>query len=372
MESNKEKEAGASADTSATLHTDKPDQDDDAPQQQSGMVNYLQNVLAQLKLFDQGSGQEDEEKPKPEQLLSDLSLQGVAEYMQTEKCKNVIVMCGAGISTAAGIPDFRSPGSGLYHNLQKYNLPSPQAIFEISFFKENPEPFFALAKELYPGVFKPTLGHYFLKLLDEKGLLLRAYSQNIDTLERIAGLEDDKIVEAHGTFHTAHCLLCGEEYSQDWMRDKIFKDELPRCTKQDCDKGLVKPDIVFFGEALPMKFHKRRLEDFSKCDLLIVMGTSLKVQPFASLVDNVPETTPRLLINREKAGSGEDPLLMMMMGFGGGLRFDDEDNYRDVFWEGNCDDGCRALCSLLGWLKELDDKVETEHKKIDEEAKSKK
>lgn len=78
---------------------------------------------------------------------------------------------------AAGIPDFRSPGSGLYDNLQKYNLPYPQAIFEINFFRENPKPFFILAKELYPGIFKPTPGHYFIRLLQDKGLLLRHYTQ---------------------------------------------------------------------------------------------------------------------------------------------------------------------------------------------------
>ncbi len=97
---------------------------------------------------------------------------------------------------AAGIPDFRSPGTGLYDNLQKYNLPSPQAIFEIGYFKQNPKPFFHLAKELYPALFKvsgycnligstknitfhpqPTLCHYFIRLLAEEGLLLRNYTQ---------------------------------------------------------------------------------------------------------------------------------------------------------------------------------------------------
>lgn len=71
--------------------------------------------------------------------------------------------------SAAGIPDFRSPETGLYHNLQKYELPEPQAIFEINFFRQNPKPFFTLAKELFPGSFKPTISHYFIKLLHEKG-----------------------------------------------------------------------------------------------------------------------------------------------------------------------------------------------------------
>jgi hypothetical protein len=100
-------------------------------------------------------------------------------------------------------------------------LPHPQAIFEIGFFKENPTPFFTLAKELYPGSFKPTPCHYFIKLLEEKGLLLRHYTQNIDTLERVAGIEGDKLVEAHGTFHAAHCIGCRKEYTQEWIKGAL-------------------------------------------------------------------------------------------------------------------------------------------------------
>ncbi|XP_023803167.1 NAD-dependent protein deacetylase sirtuin-2-like, partial [Cyanistes caeruleus] len=141
---------------------------------------------------------------------------------------------------AAGIPDFRSPGTGLYSNLQSYNLPYPEAIFEIGFFKKHPEPFFALARELYPGQFKPTVCHYFMRLLQDKGLLLRCYTQNIDTLERVAGLEPELLVEAHGTFFTSHCLRssCRQRYDLAWMRERIFSSLVPKCEK--C-QGLVKP-----------------------------------------------------------------------------------------------------------------------------------
>lgn len=106
----------------------------------------------------------------------------------------------------------------MYDNLQKYNLPHPQAIFELDFFQENPKPFFVLAKELYPGSFKPTVCHYFIRLLHDKGLLLRHYTQNIDTLERVAGIPGEKLIEAHGTFHTGHCLECRKEYPLQWMK----------------------------------------------------------------------------------------------------------------------------------------------------------
>ncbi|XP_050187168.1 NAD-dependent protein deacetylase sirtuin-2 isoform X1 [Myiozetetes cayanensis] len=299
---------------------------------------------------------------KPERVLDELSLDGVSRFLRSERCKNIICMVGAGISTSAGIPDFRSPGTGLYANLQSYDLPYPEAIFEISFFKQNPEPFFALARELYPGQFKPTVCHYFMRLLQDKGLLLRCYTQNIDTLERVAGLDPERLVEAHGTFFTSHCLRpsCRQPYSLSWMKERIFSSLVPKCEK--C-QGLVKPDIVFFGESLPSRFFTLLQSDFQKVDLLIIMGTSLQVQPFASLVSRVPVNTPRLLINKEKTGQSD--ALMSLMGFGCGMDFDSEKAYRDVAWLGDCDSGCLALAELLGWKEELEELVRREHAAID-------
>ncbi|KAF4076691.1 hypothetical protein AMELA_G00217990 [Ameiurus melas] len=304
-----------------------------------------------------------------EKVLDELSLDGVARYIQSGKCKNIICMVGAGISTSAGIPDFRSPGTGLYSNLQKYNLPYPEAIFQIDYFKKHPEPFFALARELYPGQFKPTVCHYFIRMLKDKGLLKRCYSQNIDTLERVAGLEGEDLIEAHGTFHTSHCVsfLCRKEYTMEWMKDKIFADDTPKC--ETCN-SLVKPDIVFFGENLPTRFFNSMKKDFPQCDLLIIMGTSLQVQPFASLVSRVPTSCPRLLINMEK--SGQSDFSMGFLGFGGGMDFDSDKAYRDVAHLSTCDDGCLALAELLGWKAELEELVKHEHALIDSKDAKKK
>lgn len=297
-----------------------------------------------------------------EKVLDELTLDSVARYILSGKCKNIICMVGAGISTSAGIPDFRSPGTGLYANLQKYNLPYPEAIFQIDYFKKHPEPFFALARELYPGQFKPTVCHYFMKMLKDKGLLTRCYSQNIDTLERVAGLEGEDLIEAHGTFHASHCVsfLCRKEYTMDWMKNKIFSEEIPKC---DSCGSLVKPDIVFFGENLPSQFFTSMKMDFPQCDLLIIMGTSLQVQPFASLVSRVSNRCPRLLINMEKTGQSE--FGMGLFSFGGGMDFDSDKAYRDVAHLSTCDDGCMALAELLGWKKELEELVKREHALID-------
>ncbi|XP_017773603.1 PREDICTED: NAD-dependent protein deacetylase sirtuin-2 [Nicrophorus vespilloides] len=281
-------------------------------------------------------------------VLESPTIDEVVKFIQSGKCKNIVTMVGAGISTSAGIPDFRTPGSGLYDNLQKYDLPHPEAIFTLDYFFMNSKPFFMLAKELYPGTFKPSKSHYFIKLLEEKGLLLRHYTQNIDTLERVAGVSNDKLVEAHGTFHTGHCLGCRKEYSQDWMKVRIFNDETPIC--EDCP-GVVKPDIVFFGENLPLRFFKLAKSDFKKCDLLIIMGSSLTVQPFGSLPERVASSCPRVLINNEKAGN---------------LEFDNPNNYRDILMEGDCDLQCQVLADKLGWSDELKELIIREHKLIDD------
>lgn len=280
------------------------------------------------------------------------------------KFKSIVTMVGAGISTSAGIPDFRSPSSGLYHNLQKFNLPYPEAIFELDYFRENPQPFFKLAKDLYPGTFKPTPSHYFVKLLQDKGLLLRHYTQNIDTLERIAGVDHEKLVEAHGTFYSNHCVDCSKEFSMEWAKKEIFADNVPSCI--ECN-GIVKPDIVFFGENLPERFYVMPHQDFKQCDLLIIMGTSLTVQPFASLVDYVSDHCVRLLINRDKVGKNSSGFFRSMI-FGEGLCFDLPGNRRDVAYEVDCDDGCFFLAEQFGFGDELRELVKKEHARIDAEA----
>ncbi|XP_069084460.1 NAD-dependent protein deacetylase sirtuin-3, mitochondrial-like isoform X3 [Pleurodeles waltl] len=201
------------------------------------------------------------------------NLTDIADLILHGTCKKIIVMVGAGISTASGIPDFRTPGTGLYDNLVRYNIPYPEAIFDINYFTHNPRPFFALAKELYPGKYKPNFVHYFVRMLHEKGCLLRLYTQNIDGLERMAGIPSEKLVEAHGSFLTASCHLCYTPFPAKEAQESIVNGHIPRC--KFCH-GVVKPDIVFFGEDLPKRFYELS-KDFGNADLLIIMGTSLEI-----------------------------------------------------------------------------------------------
>ncbi|KAF9949428.1 NAD-dependent protein deacetylase sirtuin-2, partial [Modicella reniformis] len=245
-------------------------------------------------------------------ILKDGTIESVADLINQDKAKNIIVMSGAGISTAAGIKDFRSPGTGLYDDLERFNLPYPEAVFDISFFK------------------------------------------NIDMLERLAGLDEELLVEAHGSFATSGCIQCDVLSDTAWVRKHILQGGIPNCKR--CG-GLVKPSITFFGEELPPRFGKLALVDFKKCDLLIVLGTSLQVEPFNRLITRVSAKCPRILINRDRVG--ED----MHSGFD----FDDKWKHtyqRDALYLGGCDDGVRELAKLCGWEEELQKMYEAGHKEL--------
>ena len=222
---------------------------------------------------------------------------------------------------------------------------------------------------LYIGMFLVATGfgvavgavfivYWAVKHLSDKGLLLRHYTQNIDGLERKAGVPEDELIEAHGSFSRAHCISssCRKEYSQSWMMEMVGNDTIPTCS--ECN-NLVKPDIVFFGESLPQRFHDCVSTDFGRCDLVIVMGTSLKVQPFASLVE-INRNCPMLLINLENAA----PWLFTDKG---SEVSDDLKGYR-AFWKGACDDGCIKLKSLLWWQPNEEVTLKTDSKLSDTAA----
>ncbi|KAK0628235.1 DHS-like NAD/FAD-binding domain-containing protein [Bombardia bombarda] len=269
----------------------------------------------------------------PPQTLTERSLDAVAHLIKSGKARRVVVMTGAGISTAAGIPDFRSPETGLYANLAALDLPEPEAVFDLVFFKQNPRPFYVLAKDLYPGNFHPTVSHVFISLLAQKSLLHQLFTQNIDCLERAAGIPGHLIVEAHGSFADQRCIDCKTAYPADLMRAHVARAEVPRCVDVECG-GLVKPDIVFFHEALPSLFYDR-MPLAETADLVLVMGTSLQVHPFAGLPEQVPGDVPRVLFNLERVGSL-------------GSHAD------DVLVLGDCDSGVRLLADALGWREELE------------------
>ncbi|OLQ00834.1 NAD-dependent protein deacetylase sirtuin-2 [Symbiodinium microadriaticum] len=197
--------------------------------------------------------------------------------------------------------------------------------------------------------------HYFIRLLHDKGILLRCYSQNIDSLECRAGLPAEKLVAAHGNFDAAHVIDTEPEVLVDINELKAALDKGEEGWRQlRAEKGgLVKPKIVFFGEELPERFAQLHRRDLAACDLLIVMGTSLVVHPFAGLVGYTGRSAPRMLINRDPAGTCDE----LRMGFR--FHLEGDQNWRDVFHKGDCDSGCRALAEALGWKEDMESLIDS-------------
>ncbi|GFQ84678.1 NAD-dependent protein deacetylase sirtuin-1 [Trichonephila clavata] len=237
--------------------------------------------------------------PKRPKLTGINTLDDAVNLLRT--CKKIIVLTGAGVSVSCGIPDFRSR-NGVYARLSKDypDLPDPQAMFDINYFRKDPRPFFKFAKEIYPGQFQPSPSHRFIKLLEKQGRLLRNYSQNIDTLEHAAGIKN--VITCHGSFATATCTICDYKVDSSVIKEDIFNQTIPYCPV--CppalgERGIMKPDIVFFGEGLSDEFHECLNEDKQVCDLLIVIGSSLKVRPVAMIPNAISSNVPQILINRE-------------------------------------------------------------------------
>lgn len=354
------------------------------------------------------------EPPRREKLADVNTLEDVVQLIQGSS--NILVLTGAGVSVSCGIPDFRSK-DGVYARLAVDfpDLPDPQSMFDIKYFRKDPRPFFKFAREIYPGQFKPSPCHRFIQNIEAQDKLLRNYTQNIDTLEQVAGIT--QVIQCHGSFATASCTMCKRRVDSQDIREDIFKQTIPLCTecpKPDMEKILenlvkrkqemaadfseddqdqkssplvkesaseispntppsspsqapgsshsspptppgsspvpgpsssfcgpsasmeeaspfssvpvMKPDIVFFGEGLPEEFHNSIARDKENVDLLIVIGSSLKVRPVALVPSSIPEHVPQILINRE-------PLPHLTF---------------DVELLGNCDTIINQLCLMLG------------------------
>ena len=207
--------------------------------------------------------------------------------MLLERSNFVVALTGAGISTEAGIPDFRGP-EGIY-TTGRYD---PEKTFDISYFLHDPGPFYKFARELVGLLEKarPTFAHFFLAELEKREKLKAIITQNIDGLHQKAGSK--KVIELHGTIQKSFCIKCKREFSYEELGEKILKEEIPRCS---CG-GVIKPDIVFFGEGV--KSLDEAIGFVSKSDLLIVIGSSLAIYPAAQIPSFAMGKI--VIVNREK------------------------------------------------------------------------
>eukprot|EP00286_Rhodomonas_abbreviata_P028496 CAMPEP_0181300200 /NCGR_PEP_ID=MMETSP1101-20121128/6761_1 /TAXON_ID=46948 /ORGANISM="Rhodomonas abbreviata, Strain Caron Lab Isolate" /LENGTH=883 /DNA_ID=CAMNT_0023405417 /DNA_START=99 /DNA_END=2748 /DNA_ORIENTATION=- len=365
---------------------------------------------------------------------------GIAQRLHSlPHTPRVVVVLGAGVSTSAGIPDFRS-SNGLYQTEGVASLFSEEAMHS------DPHRFYGLLRQMFlpvvDGAIQPTLAHALLRALKNRGWLKRVYTQNVDALE-FRLLDPADVVECHGSCRMARCcnyrcnfrLSCDTDMQEHFWgkirslpmpmltgplssdgttlgvgaaggggcttadtarrgdssqgRDFPLRidppkgsdsaqdgdcphDAFPRCA--ECG-ALLRPDVTFFGEALPTRFHKESKGDLPECDLLLVMGTSLVVYPVASLPNMVGPSCVRALVNQTPTGcfqfcppfpvapAAASPAGELRTACGAAASSEEvrgaaEERwlgrgYRDVFVQGACDDGAVALANALGMQGEL-------------------
>ena len=253
-------------------------------------------------------------EPKP--ILNDF--QSVLNLINN--AKKVVVVLGAGGSVG---PDFRSPG-GLYDSISKEGvLEDPCDVFDLNYFENDPSIFWRFAHTIFPSK-NPnhSATHYFIQELENRGKLLRLYSQNVDTLE--IGVPQSKLRCVHGSWRESRCMRCGALHSIEDLRESVEKGVVPQC--HFCG-GPIKPGIVFFGQSVNLNDYELSM-DAEQADLLLVIGTSLKVAP----VSEIPEVmahVPSVLINRATVNSDFSAELL-----------------------GECDDIVRTIEYELGWEAE--------------------
>ena len=315
-------------------------------------------------------------------------LEQVCNYI--ENAKHILIIVGAGISTNTGIPDFRSPTTGLYSIIQQYKpslmeyISEPQELFDIELFCNEPEIFYSICPLIYRywNIAQPTITHHFLHALstttvsksnivpnisssisssiqsfNSSSRLLRVYTQNVDGLEIDAGLTKDILVQCHGTLKTANCLQCGNTVPIEILFPQMKKGLVPYCNNPQCfqqgkkrssakllssisnhqnntlnkrkikldnnesdqyttknnKQGIMKPNVIFFHENLPIEYEQQISKDIKECDLLLIIGTSLGVKPISLIPTLIDSKIPKILINKEKLSSNI-PITIELLG----------------------------------------------------------
>jgi len=201
------------------------------------------------------------------------ALEDAAELFR--KANRLVVLTGAGISTPSGIPDFRSEGTGLW------SRDEPLEVASLNTFRTHPESFFNWFRPLASQIFQaqPNAAHLALVELEKAAAEQTIITQNIDVLHQKAGSKH--VIEMHGTLQTLSCTRCYEKFeSRDFVRRFIDDGTIPLCL--NCN-GILKPDVILFGEQLPQSAWFDAQKAVRQCDLMVVAGSSLEVLPVAGL-----------------------------------------------------------------------------------------
>ncbi len=211
--------------------------------------------------------------------------------MLIKKNPRFFVLTGAGVSTESGIPDFRTPGKGVWEKVDPMQTATVQVLMN------DPELFYKVGFSRFISYLdaEPNTGHYALAEMEEKGYLKGLITQNIDGLHVKAG--NKKVWEVHGHLRTCHCTVCKQQHLFDSIVRQLAESEsVPRC---DFCNNMLRPDVVLFGDQMSVAFFEAERELRRGCDLMLVAGSSLQVYPVAAL----PEIAKKLvIINLEPTG----------------------------------------------------------------------
>ncbi len=202
-----------------------------------------------------------------------------------------VALTGAGVSTDSGIPDFRSPKTGLW---AQYN---PMEVASIEGFRSNPVRFYKFWRQRFAHLAdaQPNITHRVLAELEARGYVKCIITQNIDNLHRKAGSQ--RVLEVHGNYTRGLCIGCKKTYTIQEIFQKVERHGVPLC--DECN-SLLKPDVVLFGELLTPDFD-HALDETERCDCMIVLGTSLEVYPIAGLVPQAKLKGAQIaIINRDE------------------------------------------------------------------------
>lgn len=204
------------------------------------------------------------------------------------KARHAVALTGAGSSTPSGIPDFRSPGSGMWERV------SPMEVASVYAFRRHPEQFYSWIRPMVTTLLtaEPNPGHWALAELEANGCLKAIITQNIDNLYQQAGARE--VLELHGHMREATCISCYQVVpAEELLNELLASDEVPRCAL--CN-GVMKPNVVLFGEQLPVRVVNAAMAHVRQADLMLVAGSSLEVMPAAHLPVVVHEQAGRLIV----------------------------------------------------------------------------
>ncbi|MGN6557187.1 MAG: SIR2 family NAD-dependent protein deacylase [Solirubrobacterales bacterium] len=235
------------------------------------------------------------------------------------RSRRAVALTGAGVSVPSGIPDFRTPETGLWAKVD------PMEVAHIGVFEREPERFWSYYRPRFQalGDKEPNRAHEALAELERQGMIEGVITQNIDRLHRAAGSEN--VIEVHGSIETSSCMACGTSFGLDEVDDLFDERGVAICA--DCG-GAVKPDVVLFGELLPEEAMARATELAEGADLMLCVGSSLAVHPVAGL--------PQLTLSRGGSVAivtkGETPY----------------DRDAELKLEGEVDEELAALVAALG------------------------